>query len=89
MAPLASACRKPIGEQIEKLKMGVDTHQQVSPRKQIETAPLAGSLKHLRRQLPPGGSYGLLPCNIGCLFLRKCQRDFLLCNDTHNLHEIY
>ena len=46
MAPLASACRKPIGEQMKRLKMGIDNRQQVLPLHQIGTAPPAGSLSH-------------------------------------------
>ena len=33
-APLASACRKPIGERMKRLKMGIDNRKQVPPPKQ-------------------------------------------------------
>ena len=38
---------------------GVDTLYQVPTQKQTVSLPPAGSLRHLRCQLPPGGSYGV------------------------------
>ena len=46
MAPLASACSKPIVEQMKRLKMGIDNHQQVPSHQQTGNAPPAGSLSH-------------------------------------------
>ena len=36
-APLASACRKPIGEQKKRLKMGIDNHKQVPSQNQTDS----------------------------------------------------
>ena len=51
---LASIIRKhPV-----KLAQGIGNYEQVQTHKQTTTTPPAGSLSHLRRQLPPVGSYG-------------------------------
>ena len=65
-APLASACRKPIGEQMKRLKMGIDNRKQVPPPKAKRNCTARWLPQSRRRppgaprpcQLPPGGSYG-------------------------------
>ena len=47
---------------------GVDNLYQVPTQKQTVSLAPAGSLRHLRCQLPPGGSYRLLPFHMGLYF---------------------
>ena len=84
-APLASACRKPIEEQMKRLKMGIDNRKQVPPQKQTGTAPPAGSLSHGEghRGLPgrasslPEGAMGF------CLStLDFCKLESACCNPS-------
>ena len=48
--------------------LGADNHQQVPAHPQAVSLAPAGSLRHLRCQLPPGGSYRLLPFHMGLYF---------------------
>ena len=50
----------------------VDNHQQVPPPQQTVSLPPAGSLRHLRCQLPPGGSYGVRTFSHWFVLLGKC-----------------